>query len=503
MFKKKVCHKKEKNISIQTKLIGIFLFATIIIFIVNMYMYMSFNKMIERIDHIYAGNAELVELQNGLNQVQTSMSEYLNTKSSDSLEGYFRSAEQYSNQIQSLNEATVHNESLMMEKNIRSMSETYLELTDDIIEAKRGRNVEKYKVLYERSSQIYSYIDTHIYTLNNKQFQNNSENYTVLYNALKTVETVNMVMLWLVALLNVVLTLILTSGITKPLKHLSEAANQVAEGNWDIELTETDSRDEVGVVTRAFNQMIFSIRGYIERLKENMEYQSAMKEKELMMETHLKDAQLKYLQAQINPHFLFNTLNAGAQLAMMEDAEKTYQYIQNVADFFRYNLKKNQKSVLLKQEIELVDNYIYILNVRFSGEIHFRKHVDESLLNVQVPSMILQPIVENCVNYGIRNIDREGYIDLYVYGEDEQICISIQDNGIGMTQDKIQKIMSSRLREADLEQNSNGIGLDNVIGRLRLFYGKEDVLEIISGGENMGTEVVIYIPYGNKENGYV
>lgn len=98
-----------------------------------------------------------------------------------------------------------------------------------------------------------------------------------------------------------------------------------------------------------------------------------MKEKELLMETHLKDAQLKYLQAQINPHFLFNSLNAGAQLAMMESADRTYDYIQNMAAFFRYNIKKDHDEVTLEEEIRLVDNYIYILNVRFSGRSILRK----------------------------------------------------------------------------------------------------------------------------------
>ncbi|MBD5545395.1 MAG: histidine kinase [Lachnospiraceae bacterium] len=495
--------KKKRYISIQTKLISVFFFTTAIVFTVNVYMYINFNRMIKRIDEIYVSNANSNELQNGLNQVQNSMSEYLNTKSSDSMEEYFRSEEKYSGMLQALNDTIVENDNMIMEKNIRRMSESYLSLTNDIIEAKRGRNVERYKVLYEEAGQLYSYINTYIYTLNNKQFQNNSENYSALFATLKYMEVVNMVILCIVALLNALLTIVLTRGITRPLKQLSEAANQVAQGNLDIEPTETESRDEVGVVTGAFNQMVLSLQAYIRRLKESLELESAMKEKELMMETHLKDAQLKYLQAQINPHFLFNTLNAGAQLAMMEEAEKTYRYIQNVADFFRYNIKESRESVSLNQEIEIVDNYIYILNVRFSGEIHFRKHVDESLTNVQVPSMILQPIVENCINYGIRNIEWEGYIDLSVYKERNHICVSIRDNGTGMSEEKIQKIMSSRQKEDDSEQNSNGIGLDNVIGRLRLFFGIEKVMEITSAGENMGTEVAIFIPYEEKENGHV
>ncbi|MBQ5675913.1 MAG: histidine kinase, partial [Lachnospiraceae bacterium] len=127
------------------------------------------------------------------------------------------------------------------------------------------------------------------------------------------------------------------------------------------------------------------------------------------MENHLKDAQLKYLQAQINPHFLFNTLNAGAQLAMMEDANRTYEYIQKVAELFRYNIKKSNEIVTLREEIDLIDNYIYILNVRFSGEIQYIKQIEEAVKDkldeITLPGMILQPIIENSVNYGIRNID--------------------------------------------------------------------------------------------------
>lgn len=230
-----------------------------------------------------------------------------------------------------------------------------------------------------------------------------------------------------------------------------------------------------------------------------METEREMKEKELMMETHLKDAQIRYLQAQINPHFLFNTLNAGAQLAMMEGADRTYRYVQNVADFFRYNVKKNNATVTLKEEIALVDTYVYILNVRFSGDIHFRKEVDESLLQIQVPSMILQPIVENSVNYGIRNIDWEGEILLSVYRMNDTVCVSIKDNGIGISREKIDKILSSQLRASDLSGDSNGIGLDNVIGRLRLFLDDEDVISIMSEGENKGTEVRIYIPVREGE----
>ena len=179
------------------------------------------------------------------------------------------------------------------------------------------------------------------------------------------------------------------------------------------------------------------------------------------MESHLKDARLKYLQAQINPHFLFNTLNAGAQLAMMEGADKTYEYVQTVADFFRYNVKKQDKPVSIREEVHLIDNYIQILNVRFSGDIKYEKHIDETLLNIEMPSMILQPIVENCVNHGIREMGDKGVIVLKVYRQDNEVCISIKDNGKGMSEEVIDNILNGTLTVDRDKTDSNGIGDGN------------------------------------------
>jgi sensor histidine kinase YesM len=271
----------------------------------------------------------------------------------------------------------------------------------------------------------------------------------------------------------------------------------VAKGNLEIPLLEVQSQDEIGVVTGAFNQMVVNLRQYIERIRRSMELERTMKEHELRMEAHLKDAQLKYLQAQINPHFLFNTLNAGAQLAMMEGADRTYEYVQNVAELFRYNVRKGKEIVSLREEIELVDNYIYILNVRFSGDIHYEKIVDPSLLEVQMPSMILQPIVENSVNHGIREMAGEGKIWLQVYAQMDLVCVSIRDNGAGMSSEIIEKVLDGSYQEEGAA--SNGIGMDNVIARLRLFMGCEDVMSIQSPGKDQGTEVVLYLQ--NKERG--
>lgn len=333
-----------------------FVLTAALMFLINIVLYTEINRSMQKLDEVYATNVSLNELTECLEKTQEEVTEYLNTKSTDSLENYYRHVQQYRSMLMQLNGSIVDNEMKILEKNIRNMSESYLELTDETIQAKRGRNTERYKAAYEEEFQNYQYIRTAIDRLNNLQFQNNSDNYQIMLNALKYMEIISSAVVVIVAVINLLFLVLVIRTITDPLRLLAKSANEVAEGNFNLDLEETGSQDEVGVVTHAFIKMVYSIRQYIEKTKESMEKEQRMKERELLMETHLKDAQLKYLQAQINPHFLFNSLNAGAQLAMMENAEKTSIFIEKMADFFRYNVRKTEETSTLGEEIEAVDN---------------------------------------------------------------------------------------------------------------------------------------------------
>lgn len=482
------------NASIQIKLTVSFTFTLIIILVMNLFMYVNINSMTSRVDEIYVSNVNLNELSEALQVLHESVRGYLDTKSSDSLDSYYRADQEYRELLEGLNERVVNNQMKITEKNIKAQSETYLETIYETVQAKRGRNVERYKTYYEEATEIYGDIQNCIYSLNNEQFKNNSSSYMILLSSLRYMEIISTVILAMIGCINLVMVFMLTRNMTSPLIKLSKAANEVAEGNFNVEIEDIESGDEIGIVSRAFQKMVTSIQIYIQEIKNSMERESRMKERELLMESRMREAQLMTLQAQINPHFLFNTLNAGAQLAMMEGADKTTEFIENMADFFRYNIKKMNQDTTVGEEVQLVDNYIYILNVRFTGEIHFEKEIDERVLDVKVPSMILQPIVENAVNYGIRNIGREGKIKLTAYQKEEFIYLSVWDNGIGMSEEKISQILKGELKEVDLKSNSNGIGLGNVIERLKLYTGREDVMEIRSAGKDEGSEFVIKVP---------
>ena len=199
---------------------------------------------------------------------------------------------------------------------------------------------------------------------------------------------------------------------------------------------------------------------------------------------------------------MFNSLNAGAQLAMMEDAEKTCIFLDKMAEFFRYNVKKGLEDATVGDETAAAENYIYILNVRFAGDIQFKESIDQRVLDVKMPSMILQPIVENAVRHGIRGMEENGTILLTVHGCRDSIRISVRDNGKGMSRERILEVMEGRKQETPDDGDSTGIGLDNVVSRLELYYQQKGLVQIVSEGPGMGTEVIIHIPV-KEEIGHV
>ncbi len=493
--------RKLRSMRLRSKLSMAIVGTMILILSVNSIMYFILNRMTKQLDDIYIGNVKLNELEDALDKVESSMAGYLNTKGTDTLDEYYRAEQAYQDLMHGLEQRITDNQLKMMERDIYKMSENYLRLTDSTIDAKRGRNIERYRDEYEEAEKLYNYIKTYITSLNGYRFRGNTESYKALSTSLGYLEISSIAAFTVMALFNVMLVIMVTGNITRPLNELAKAADKVSDGHLDqVGVVKVHSDDEVGKVTVAFNQMVSSIPGYLTRLKESMEKEQLLKEKELLMETHLKDAHLKYLQAQINPHFLFNTLNAGTQLATMERADRTSEYIQQVAAFYRYNIQENDE-VSLAQEIQLVDTYIYILNVRFSGDIHFTKEIEsEDLLNIRIPGMILQPLVENSVNYGIRNIERTKRISLSVYSVDDNICISVMDNGVGMSQELIKSILNGEYaNDPDSDKkHGNGVGLNNVIERLRLYYNGSNNFEIISNGRDQGTEVVITVPYAEE-----
>ncbi len=203
----------------------------------------------------------------------------------------------------------------------------------------------------------------------------------------------------------------------------------------------------------------------------------------------LKEAQLKALQAQINPHFLFNALNTIVSFSRY-DPEKTRELLVHLGDFFRKTLAGNQDFITIAEELERIDAYLAIEQARNGPRLQVFKDIEPDLLGVIVPALILQPLVENCVKHGILPKPRGGRIFIKVSREDDRAVITVEDNGVGMDSSRDRK-----LKGFQCAGQGAGIGLKNVDQRLKNIYGPENGLKITSAGVGVkGTKFELAVP---------
>lgn len=485
---------KIKRRKFRTQIIYIFLLTFVSLFLVNLYIFRNMRQVVSSVDSAYEGNRKLTEMREWLDTIHSGMREYLNMKDESVLNQYYINEEKYKEFLEKFKHEGEMTEVELRENAIYNISVGYIQSVSKAVLAKKNGEIVEYQSYQQQAERQYEYLTTSMLSLNNLMFHNNSGTNSKMSRLMRTSERLSGIILFLTGGVDICILLLLIRRLTKPLQKLVDTAKEVGQGNLDVQLVETHDYNEIGIVNSSFNQMVISLKDYMEKVRVSVEAESALREKSIRMEASVKDAQLKYLQAQINPHFLFNTLNAGAQLAMMEDADQTYRYIHKVADFFRYKVKSDEGISTIQEELQIVDDFIYILNVRYAGEIHYNKNIDEQYLSVSVPSMILQPVVENCIKHGLHDVEWEKKIDVSVTGEDDRIVISVSDNGVGIPQDIIDKIITGTLKDEEYINKKDGVGLDNVITRLKTFYDRENVIEITSVGPDMGAEIALYIP---------
>jgi sensor histidine kinase YesM len=499
--------------SLRKRLILYFLVIIVIMTALNVYPYYGISVLMNRMSSTFELNVELNQLNNTLEQLNYAYENYLETKHSKNLDDYYRYSNDLWNQANAIHIDNSSMENMLVMKDIRNMIANYLDEMDDAVTARRARMVDSYLNHYEESAKIHQYIVEYIQKLNNTMFFQNTDRYTTIRKNIQLVQTFNIGIITAIIILTVVLILWFTYRITKPIFELSRAADEITHGNFNVSVPAT-SNDEIGVMAEAFNRMTESIREYINEINEKAILERRLQEKEmenLIIRTNLREAELHALQAQINPHFLFNTLNAGAQLAMLEGADRACSFIENAAELFRYNMRNLDKPVTVGDEIRNAENYMHLLNERFADKIEFSLEKDDSILERKIPCMILQPIVENAYIHGVGDVEYQGEISLSAVRRNGYAVISIKDNGKGISKEKIAEILKGETVSGDPagpdgetgpkepgpknrhEGHTNGIGLNNIISRLKIFYSREDVLKIYSE-PGRGTEVVLRIP---------
>lgn len=294
-------------------------------------------------------------------------------------------------------------------------------------------------------------------------------------------------------LLGIGLALWISGSITGPVRRLMGMAQHFSKGQLQVAADAAHSRsdDELGVLSETFRQMMRDLAVLIEKDKESLEKDRLVKELELQA-----------LQSQIQPHFLFNTLNVLSKLALLEGAEKTSDLIVSMSNLLRYNLSRLDQPVTLEDELDHVKEYIAIQQARFRDRVRFEMEIDNSSLSASIPALTIQPLVENAFLHGIERMEQGAMIRIAVQRDTGGICLAVEDNGVGMSEDVRQRLLhleGPAIGEASeqMKKPSTGLGTKNVFKRLQLFYGRNDLVDIQSKpGE--GTRILIRIPDGKE-----
>lgn len=278
----------------------------------------------------------------------------------------------------------------------------------------------------------------------------------------------------------------LSSLITSPIKNLTKVIRKGSSGNLQINNV-TYFNYEINQLNKMYNQMVEKINHLIE----------SVYEKEILK----SKSEIKALHSQINPHFLFNTLDMIYWDLVRKNEKKLSKVVLNLAYFFRYtiNSKSDDGFITIQKELEQVKRYTDIIKMRFQNRFNITISIPENIIQVKIPKLILQPIIENAIKYGIEEMEYGGEITLKAYTDDHKITFIVQDNGVGIEQDILKEINKNLYnRKNRLISSGTGIGIYNIHKLIQLHYGKKYGLAIESKVDE-GTTVIITIPNGGIE----
>ena len=270
------------------------------------------------------------------------------------------------------------------------------------------------------------------------------------------------------------LTRMITQSVTKPIRELCRATKQVAKGNFSH--TEIESGDEIQVLTNSFNDMTGEIQYLIENIKKEQK--------------NLRDTELKLLQAQINPHFLYNTLDAIVWMAEGGMNKEVVFMVTALSEFFRTTLSEGNDYITIREEESHIRSYLSIQEVRYADILEYEISIDAGIYPYYILKLTLQPLVENALYHGIKNKRGKGKITVRGYERDDRIYLEVEDNGIGMTEEELELLRKKVKGEAERER---GFGLGNVDERIRLNYGPEFGISFQSK-KGEGTLATVCIP---------
>lgn len=272
------------------------------------------------------------------------------------------------------------------------------------------------------------------------------------------------------------ITVWISYSFTRPVRILQDAMRQVGDGHLDTRIEE-QRNDEFGDLYDGFNRLVKEIDQLIQAVSESEKRETV--------------AKYQMLQSQINPHFLYNSLDTIRMMAVLDDKEDIAAALLHLSALFRYHVRNSDQPVMIREELEQVNNYLALQQLRLQEKLEITRDIDPALLSCYIPKILLQPILENCFSHGFRDVEHICRITLGIQSEGEALRLYVSDNGRGMDNTTLQELLA-RLQEP-VPPGEHGIGLCNVNERLQLYFGQDSRLDIESRPED-GTCVSFRIP---------
>lgn len=269
---------------------------------------------------------------------------------------------------------------------------------------------------------------------------------------------------------------LVAESVTKPLSVLADAMEQVRAGNLDVSV-HTERKDEIGVLYQSFQHMTREMRTMIQTIYEEQE--------------KLRIEELRALQAQIQPHFLYNTLDSIIWSLRMNQVKESIQMLDALTDFFKITLSKGKDIISMEEEIRHVNSYLRILHKRYCEKFDYDLNVEPAVLKTKTPKLIIQPIVENAIYHGLKPAEGKGYLYIHVFEQDGNTCVRIEDTGVGISPEQVKQI-NQELETISSDQSGTGYGIRNVNDKLKIVFGSQSGVTIQSS-KGEGTIVTLLL----------
>lgn len=311
----------------------------------------------------------------------------------------------------------------------------------------------------------------------------------VLFEDIFNLRNILMIITAIVISVFSLISLAMATDILKPIKRLTTAIERMKKGETEVSVV-VDREDELGYLSKTFNEMAEKNEMLVRSI-----YRAQITN---------KDAKLQALQSQINPHFLYNTLESISWTARLKGVDEISEMVEDLADIMEAGIGKNETFIPLQMEVEYIDKYLRIMKKRFEDRLETNKKIDESLLKYKIPRLLIQPLIENAIYHGIDRSSKGGFVDIIAMKTEEAIEIIVCNSGKGISEEEIERINSHLSIPSDdyfynlRDNQKHNVGLENVNRRIKLYYGEKYGIKI-SRSRDGYTEVTATLPLGGMD----